>query len=174
MAEPKTIFQYLKQYNLLSNPVKTELGKQLWHFRLDEIPKVKEIENLKVRLSKASSEDVLVNAYTINGATVLIDTIECEDPNALRQSAEMIKDKLGSSVVLLASIIGDRVSLVCFVSKDLVKKGLNAGKIVSAAARIAGGGGGGRPDMAQAGARDSSKLEEAFQVAREEIGSYFY
>jgi alanyl-tRNA synthetase len=131
--------------------------------------KEKEIENLKATLSKASSADVLANARNINGAAVLIEAIDCEDPNSLRQNAEMIKDRLGSSVVLLASVIGDKVSLVCFVSKDLLGKGLNAGKIVSAAARAAGGGGGGRPDMAQAGARDSSKLEEALQTAREEV-----
>ena len=83
--------------------------------------------------------------------------------------AEMLKDQLGSGIVLLASVSENKVSLVSFVSKDLVNRGLHAGNIVGTAAKIAGGGGGGRPDMAQAGARDQSKLGEALAAAREMV-----
>jgi alanyl-tRNA synthetase len=100
---------------------------------------------------------------------MVIEAMKSEDANALRQNAEMIKDKLGSSVVVLGSVIGDKVALVCFVTKDLLDKGLHAGKIIGAAAKIAGGGGGGRPDMAQAGGKDITKLNEALIAAREVI-----
>ncbi len=129
----------------------------------------KEIENLKGKLSRVSSGDLINKAYDISGSKVLIEKVEDQDAVTLRQNAEMLKDKLGSSIVLLASISQDKVSLVSFVSKDLVDKGLHAGNIVGRAAKIAGGGGGGRPDMAQAGARDKSKLDEALTAAREMV-----
>lgn len=129
----------------------------------------KEIEQLKGRLSRASSDELINQAYNIAGSKVLIERVEAQDPGTLRQNAEMLKDKLGSGIVLLASVSGDKVSLVSFVSQDLVGRGVHAGNIVGAAAKIAGGGGGGRPDMAQAGARDKSKLEEALAEARKMV-----
>jgi alanyl-tRNA synthetase len=135
--------------------------------------KDKEIENLKGRLSHAASGNLLEKAYQINGVQILVERLTGVDPNSLRQNAEMLRDKLGTSVVMLASVIEDKVSLVCFVSKDLTAKGVHAGKIVGAAAKAAGGGGGGRPDMAQAGARDASKIEEALDVARQMIEKSF-
>ncbi|MBO8159813.1 alanine--tRNA ligase [Thermosyntropha sp.] len=131
--------------------------------------KEKELEQLKVKLSKASSEDLLSQAYEFNGVNVLVARTESEDVNLLRQNAEMLRDKLKSGIVLLGSVIGDKVSLVCFVSKDLVDKGVHAGKIVGAAAKVAGGGGGGRPDMAQAGGKEPAKLDEALKTARDLI-----
>ncbi len=135
--------------------------------------KDKEIENLKGSLSRAASSSLIEKAYQINGVQILVERLEGVDPNSLRQNAEMLRDKLGTSVVMLASLIEDKVSLVCFVSKDLTAKGFHAGKIVGAAAKAAGGGGGGRPDMAQAGARDASKTEEALDVARQMIEKSF-
>ncbi len=133
----------------------------------------KEIEQLKSRLSQAASSDLLQKADRINGAQILIARVEGVDANALRQNAEMLKDKLGSSVVMLASVIEDKVLLVCFVSPDLTAQGLHAGKIVGAAAKAAGGGGGGRPDMAQAGAKDSGKIDQAMAAARQIIEKSF-
>jgi len=135
--------------------------------------KEKEIESLRSRLSQASSADLLQKVVQVNGARVLIAKVEGVDANTLRQNAEMLKDKLGSSVVMLASVIEDKVLLVCFVSKDLTGKGLHAGKIVGAAAKAAGGGGGGRPDMAQAGAKDSGKIDQAMAAARQIIEKSF-
>ncbi len=129
----------------------------------------KEIENLKGKISRASSEDLINKAYDLSGSKVLIEKVEAQDAGTLRQNAEMLKDKLGSGIVLLASVSQDKVSLVSFVSKDLIERGLHAGNIVGTAAKIAGGGGGGRPDMAQAGARDKSKLDEALTAAREMV-----
>ncbi len=129
----------------------------------------KEIENMKGKISRASSEDLINKAYDLFGSKVLIEKVEAQDAGTLRQNAEMLKDKLGTGIVLLASVSQDKVSLVSFVSKDLVDKGLHAGNIVGTAAKIAGGGGGGRPDMAQAGARDKSKLDEALAAAREMV-----
>lgn len=126
----------------------------------------REIDVLKAKISRSASEDLLTQAVSKGDSQVLIASISGLEPDALRQNAEMLKDKLGSAVVLLASANQDKVSLVCFVSKDLVDKGLHAGKIVGEAARVTGGGGGGRPDMAQAGGREPAKIEAALMAAR--------
>ncbi|MEA1961870.1 MAG: alanine--tRNA ligase [Bacillota bacterium] len=140
--------------------------------RLDALNKIlkekeKEIEQLKAQIAKASSEDVLKQAYTYNGAQLLFAKVDGTDANQLRQNAEMLKDKLGSAVVVMGAPVGEKVALVCFVSKDLVERGVHAGKTISVAARVAGGGGGGRPDMAQAGGKDLEKIGEALDAARE-------
>lgn len=126
----------------------------------------REIDALKAKISRSASEDLLTQAVLQGNSQVLIAQLSGLEPDALRQNAEILKDKLGSAVVLLASANNDKVSLVCFVSKDLVAKGLHAGKIVGEAARVTGGGGGGRPDMAQAGGREPAKIEAALQAAR--------
>jgi len=144
-----------------------ELGHRIEGLSRTLKEREREIEVLKGKLSSASSGDLVGQAQEYKGAHVLIAAVSGQDANSLRSQAEMLKDKLGSAVVLLGAIIDDKVSLVSFVSKDLVGRGLNAGKIVGEAARVAGGGGGGRPDMAQAGGKDTSKLEEALARARE-------
>lgn len=131
--------------------------------------KEKEIESLQAQIAKSSTRNLAGKAYVCNGVQVVIEEVKSEDANALRQNAEMIKEKLGSATVVLGSVIGDKVALVCFVTKDLLDRGLHAGKIIGAAAKVAGGGGGGRPDMAQAGGKDVSKLSEALAAAREVI-----
>ncbi len=129
----------------------------------------KEVEQLKARIYKAAGDDTINQAYDLNGAHILIAATQSQDANSLRQNAERLKDKLGSAVVVLGSIIEDRVALVCFASKDLVARGIHAGKIIGVAAQTAGGGGGGRPDMAQAGGKDISKLSEALAAAKEMV-----
>ena len=129
--------------------------------------KEKEVEQLKARISKAASDDTIDQVYDFKGAQILIAATQSQDANSLRQNAEMLKDKLGSAVVVLGAIIEERVALVCFASKDLVARGIHAGKIIGVAAQAAGGGGGGRPDMAQAGGKDITKLSQALASAKE-------
>ncbi len=150
-----------------------EVGKRVEALYKSLKDKEKELENLKLEISKSSSADLIDKAVDIKGAKVLIEALPSQDANALRQNAEMLKDKLGSSVVLLGSVIEDKVAFVCFVSKDLVAKGLHAGKIVGVAAKVAGGGGGGRPDMAQAGGKDVTKLGEALAEAKNMVENTF-
>ena len=129
--------------------------------------KEKEIEQLRGKMAQAGNEDIISQAVDVQGVRLLFTRVDQEDANLLRQNAEMLKDKLGSAVVMLGAVIDNKAVMVCFVSKDLLDKGLHAGKLISLAAKIAGGGGGGRPDMAQAGGRDASKLAEALEAARQ-------
>jgi alanyl-tRNA synthetase len=131
--------------------------------------KEKEIDALKARLSKASVDEILEKAYEYNGAKILISATESADANNLRQNAEMLKDKLGPAVVILAAIIDEKVALAGFAAKEAVARGIHIGKIIGAAAKIAGGGGGGRPDMAQAGGKDIAKIQEALDTARKMV-----
>lgn len=151
----------------------TEVGERVDLLSKTLKEREKEIETLRDRISRVFMEDLTGKAYSINGVKVLIEKTETGDANALRQHAEMLKDKLGSAVVLLGSAVENRVLLVCFVSKDLVERGIHAGKIVGVAAKIAGGGGGGRPDMAQAGGKDVGKLDEALTAAKEMVKGMF-
>lgn len=128
--------------------------------------KEKEIEKLQNSIAKAGSKSLLEKAYLYKGARILIQAVPAQDAASLREQAEMMRDKLGSSAVVLGAVSGDKVVLVCFVSQELIERGLNAGKIVGAAAKAAGGGGGGRADMAQAGGKDVSKMNDALAAAR--------
>ncbi|HWP98429.1 MAG TPA: alanine--tRNA ligase [Syntrophomonadaceae bacterium] len=134
--------------------------------------KEKEIEQLKSRMSRASSQDILDQAQKVGDASLLIAQVSGQDAGTLRKNAEILRDKLGKSIVLLASEFEGKVVLACFVSKDLLDSGLNAGEIVGTAARVTGGGGGGRPDMAQAGGKNPEKIPLALEEARKLIGKY--
>ena len=93
------------------------------------------------------------------------------DMNSLRNLGDKIKDKLNSGVIVLASISGDKLSFVSMVTKDLVEKGIHAGNIIREVAKATGGGGGGRPDMAQAGGKDLSKVDEALSIVPDLVKS---
>jgi alanyl-tRNA synthetase len=85
----------------------------------------------------------------------------------LRAIVDSMKAKLGSAVIVLAAVVGDKVNLVAAVTPDLVQRGYQAGKLVKEAAARCGGGGGGRPELAQAGGKDPSKVDEALRAVEE-------
>ena len=132
----------------------------------------REIERLKRSLMSGESADLSANAREIDGARVLGATVELGDAGALREMADQLRDKLAPAVVLLGSPSkdGKKALLVCSVSKDLIGR-FRAGDIVKAAARIVGGNGGGRPDFAQAGGPDPSKLQDAVHAIYEIAGA---
>jgi alanyl-tRNA synthetase len=82
-----------------------------------------------------------------------------------------LKPKLTSAVVVLGGVAEGKVSLICYVTPDLVKQGKQAGKIVGELAKICGGGGGGKPDLAQAGGKQPEKLAEALAAVPRIVGS---
>lgn len=129
----------------------------------------KEIEKLKAKLAGGAVEEILSQKQQINGISVICANVKDADANALKTMGDQLKVKLGSGIVVLASGKGDKVNLVAMATDDVVKKGIHAGNIVKAAAACCCGGGGGRPNMAQAGGKDASKIEEALQKAKEVI-----
>jgi alanyl-tRNA synthetase len=124
-----------------------------------------ESESLRARLASYEVQSLLDQARDLNGARFLSARVSSPDMDSLRAMTDLIRDKLGSAVVVLGSTAGDRVNLVAAVTPDLVSRGLHAGKMVKEIAPLVGGGGGGRPEMATAGGKDPSRLQEALDRA---------
>lgn len=132
----------------------------------------KQLENLKAQLALAKSDQLLSSAQTVGDFKLLVAQIEDADPESLKTAAERLQQKLGNSAVVLGSIPeAGKVSLVAAFSPEVNQKGLQAGKFIGAIARICGGGGGGRPNLAQAGGRDATKLPEALLSAQKQLQS---
>ena len=137
---------------------------------------VEEVHTLHERLQQRAAagpitaEGLLETAEKLGEATVVVAEAPTAEPNLMRQLIDQIRQKVGTSAVLLASSEGDnKVTLVAGVSKDLQQQGAHAGNWVKPVAQTLGGGGGGRPDMAQAGGKQPAKLPEALQVAKKTI-----
>ena len=132
----------------------------------------KELETLKVQLAIAKSDSLLQTAQTIGDFKIIVAQLEDVDPESLKTAAERLLQKIGNGAVVLGSVPEEgKVSIVAAFSSEVNKKGLQAGKFVGAIAKICGGGGGGRPNLAQAGGRDASKLPEALEQAESELKS---
>ena len=129
----------------------------------------KELEKLKAKMAGGAADEMLSKKVDINGVAVLAAEVKDMDGNAMRTLGDQLKNKLGSGVIVLAGEAGGKVSLIVMATDDVVKKGAHAGNIIKAAAGVCGGGGGGRPNMAQAGGKDASKIGEALEKAKEVI-----
>jgi alanyl-tRNA synthetase len=113
-----------------------------------------------------SSAELLKQATEIGGAKLIVGPIANASDDQLRSAVDSLKKKCTSFAILLASAVGEKVSFVAAASDDVIARGLKAGDWVREAAKTAGGGGGGRPQLAQAGGKDPSKLEEALAVGK--------
>lgn len=131
----------------------------------------KEIESLKAKMAWSQVDALLNGAAEIDGAKIVVAETEGFDAASLRELADTVRARLTSGAVVLGSRSDGKALFVATVTKDLIDRGLRAGDIVKVAAEVAGGGGGGRPDMAQAGGRDVTKLKEALGKARARIES---
>ena len=120
-----------------------------------------EIEALNAKIAASKTADIMNGAVKVGAVTVVTAVTEGMTPDAARQVCDDLKAKDESIVVLLATNADGKLNLVCVCGKAAVAAGAHAGKIVGAAAQIAGGKGGGRPDNAMAGARDADKLADA-------------
>jgi alanyl-tRNA synthetase len=124
--------------------------------------KDKEIEALKGKVSSHSSSALLEMVREINGVKVLscrVDNLEMKD---LRVLADNVRDRLGSGVIVIASVKDGQAAMVSMVTKDLTKK-FNAGEILKQVAELTGGRGGGKAEMAQGGTKDIEKLNKALE-----------
>ncbi|MCY8514231.1 alanine--tRNA ligase [Bacillus atrophaeus] len=131
----------------------------------------RENESLLAKLGNAEAGAILSNVKDISGVKVLAEKVNAKDMNHLRTMVDELKAKLGSAVVVLGAVQNDKVNISAGVTKDLIDKGLHAGKLVKQAAEMCGGGGGGRPDMAQAGGKQPEKLQDALTSVEEWVKS---
>lgn len=131
----------------------------------------RENESLATKLSNIEAGNLVDKVKMVNEVPVLAASIPNVDMNNLRSMADELKQKIGSVVLVLGSANEGKVNIIAGVTKDLMDKGFHAGKIVKEVASICGGGGGGRPDMAQAGGKDPSKLKDALDFVEDYVKS---
>ena len=125
----------------------------------------KELARMKSKMASAQGDDLADQAVDVGGVKVLAAALEGADSKALRETLDKLKDKLKSAAIVLGSSEGGKVSLIAGVTADLTST-IKAGELVNHVALQVGGKGGGRPDMAQAGGTDPSKLAEALASVR--------
>ena len=124
-------------------------------------------EQAQKQLLGEEAERLVAEAPEANGVKLAVSRAPLADQKQLLELANRVQSKLGgAAAVALGGAEGSKVALVVLVSKDAVERGLSAATVVREAAPIVGGGGGGRDDMAQAGGKDASKLDEALAAAR--------
>jgi alanyl-tRNA synthetase len=126
----------------------------------------KEIEKLRRKLAAGGGRDIASEVRDVGGVRVLATRVDGADAKALREVADQQRDKLGSGVVVLAGVEGEKIALVAMVTNDLTAK-LNAGKILGVVAKDVGGKGGGRADMAQGGGTLPGQLDAALAKVAE-------
>jgi alanyl-tRNA synthetase len=147
-----------------------KVGQVVSHSREIE----KDLERLKSRLAASQGEDLASQAVDVNGLKVLAARLDGVDAKGLRTTVDQLKNKLGSAAVVLAAVDGDKVSLVAGVTADYTDR-IEAGPLANFVAQQVGGRGGGRPDMAQAGGNDPTRLAQAIKAVpnwiRERLGT---
>ena len=126
----------------------------------------RQVAQAQEKAMNADADDVVKKAENINGINALFLKLKDRDGKGLKEYAETLRNKMQNGFVFLSNEANGKVTFVCASSKEAIAKGYKAGDIVKAAAQAAGGNGGGRPDMAQAGGRDVSKIDEAHAVAK--------
>ena len=131
----------------------------------------KELADLKNQIFSLKSKDWIHETKEVNGFNVLIKKVEGMDAGALKDIVSNLKGQDPNIVCLFANTDNDKVVFVAGAGKEAVSKGIHAGNLVKAAAQICSGNGGGKPDMAQAGGKDVSKVEQAFQDAENTLAS---
>lgn len=120
----------------------------------------KKSEELAAEIAKNQVSSAADQIKVVKGVQVLAQKVTVDSVDALRNLGDQLRDKTGG-IVVLAAVIGGKASLLAMATKDAIAKGAHSGNIIKAVAKICGGGGGGRPDMAQAGAKNLTKLDEA-------------
>ncbi|MGY7502526.1 alanine--tRNA ligase [Klebsiella pneumoniae] len=120
----------------------------------------KELQQLKEQTAAQESANLSSKAEEINGVKLLVSELTGVEPKMLRTMVDDLKNQLGSTIVVLATVADGKVSLIAGVSKDVTDR-VKAGELVGMVAQQVGGKGGGRPDMAQAGGTDASALPAA-------------
>lgn len=131
----------------------------------------RENESLSAKLGNSQLTDILATAQQIDDVTVLAARVDVKDNNALRQMIDELKQKVSKGVIVLGAAADEKVLLAAGVTEDLKNGNFHAGKIVNHVASLCGGKGGGRPDMAMAGAKDASKLDEALHSVYDYVKS---
>lgn len=159
----------IRQTTAILRTIEKDLPKRAEQVLQENRNLEKEIKSLKTSQIADSLEDILASAKVVNGVKLITKEFTDTEVDQLREMSDAIKQGNDSVVMVFASVHGDKANLMVSVSEDLVSRGYHAGKIIKEVAKVAGGGGGGKANMAQAGAKDITKLDAAFAKAEELI-----
>lgn len=172
----KAVYEYLTNRDTVINDIcialktKEDNLVQRSHTLVEENKSLtKELQDAKTKLNLQSVDALLDSKVDVSGVSLLCAKFEGIDMNSLKETADSLRDKVGSGVVVLSNVVDNKVNFVVTATNDVIEKGIHSGNIVREVAKIANGKGGGRPNMAQAGATDISKVDEALSYASEVI-----
>lgn len=172
----KAVYEYLTKRDTVINDIcialktKEDNLVQRAHTLVEENKSLtKELQDAKTKLNLQSVDALLDSKVDVSGVSLLCAKFEGIDMNSLKETADSLRDKVGSGVVVLSNVVDNKVNFVVTATNDVIEKGIHSGNIVREVAKIANGKGGGRPNMAQAGATDISKVDEALSYASEVI-----
>lgn len=143
------------------------LAEKIAHLTAENKALHSEVESLKSKLAQDAMGDVMNQVQEIKGVKLLAAAVDGVDMNGLRDLGDQLKEKLGDGVVVLASGNDGKVSLMVTATDAAMKQGAHAGNLIKAIAGLVGGGGGGRPNMAQAGGKNPTGIQEALKKAAE-------
>jgi alanyl-tRNA synthetase len=166
----RTREQQLREVSTLLRGSEEEAAARLEKLLAQQKELERRIGELQHKLAGGASRDFLADARRVDGATVLATKVEGLDDKALRDLADTLRERIKSGAVVLGAAQGDRAILLAAVTKDQTAR-FHAGNIIKTLAPLVGGGGGGRPDFAQAGGKDASRLDAALAKAWELLGA---
>ena len=152
---------------LKANP--SEIVTKIEHLQKDLKAANSEIESLKSQAAKDALGDSLEQTVDVKGVKLLAAKLENVEMGALRDLGDQLKDKLGDGVIALMSSVDGKANIVITATDSAVKAGAHAGNLIKAVAPIVGGGGGGRPNMAQAGGKNPSGIDDALAAVKTEL-----
>lgn len=122
-----------------------------------------EVDKLKQQQTKNELGDLMKDMKEKKGVQFFSAEVHADTMDELRKASDIVKDKIGNGAFLLGAAVGDKVNLVGMASNEAVKAGVHMGKVISRAAKVCNGGGGGKPQLAQAGGKDVTKLKAALE-----------
>ena len=158
----------VKEASIAAKAESTQLVRRI-HTMNDEIKAlISENDKLKAELANNALGDVTDNVVDVKGVKLLATKVDNVDMNELRNLGDKLKGEIGSGVVLVVSALAaDKVNMIAMATDDVVAKGAHAGNLIKSVASLVGGGGGGRPNMAQAGGKNASGIDELLKKAPE-------
>lgn len=166
LNEKETMLQNLA--DLLKTPVaglEKKIQNQIESMKQAE----KALAQAEAKIAHLQGDQFLEKVIHIAGVPVMISKVDARDMESFRSLSDTLKDKLGSGIVVIGTVLEDKVSFIVTVSRDWIAEGAHAGNLIKEIAKVAGGSGGGRPDMAQAGGKDPALLSKALDQAHQII-----
>ena len=146
------------------NTTPAELPERIAALSEDLESERKRAGNLERGLARQEAEELVGQVQQVDGVSLVAARVKAPNVESMREMGDLLKDRLNSVVIVLASIINQRPMFVTMVTPDLVDRGIHAGNIAKQVAAATGGGGGGRPELAQAGGKDPSKIGQALEA----------